>query len=143
LIILFYDDILIRSGQKQIFLTVNLKYEETECKIKIGGYLDLMRMVPIHFKKFHGIDFVVQVNNANVTEDTFDNLVNDGVDMIVVSLSLPFSDYTEIEQLEEYAHISGLDDNLQLPPLFNIPTDSMIPNDVYQEIEARLEVLDI
>mmetsp|Transcript_4471 Transcript_4471/g.6312 ORF Transcript_4471/g.6312 Transcript_4471/m.6312 type:complete len:114 (+) Transcript_4471:334-675(+) len=63
--------------------------------------------------------------------------------MIVVSLSLPFSDYTEIEQLEEYAHIAGIDDNLQLPPLFNIPTDSMIPNDVYQEIEARLEVLDI
>mmetsp|Transcript_4471 Transcript_4471/g.6313 ORF Transcript_4471/g.6313 Transcript_4471/m.6313 type:complete len:93 (+) Transcript_4471:45-323(+) len=61
----------VQTGQKQIFLTVNLKYEETECKIKIGGYLDLMRMVPIHFKKFHGIDFVVQVNNANVTEDTF------------------------------------------------------------------------
>eukprot|EP01035_Chromulina_nebulosa_P027118 gene27118-35619_t len=100
-------------------------------------------MVPIQFKKFHQTDFVVQVNNSNVTEDNFNTLVVNELEINVVSLSLPFSDYKEIDQLEEYAHIAGVDDNLELPPVFIIPNDSMIPDNVYQEIEARLEVLDL
>jgi hypothetical protein len=32
--------------------------------------------------------------------------------LIIVSLSLPFSDNNDIVQLEEYAHIGGLDDDL-------------------------------
>ena len=122
---------------------MNLKYEKKECKIKIGGYLDLLRMVPIQFKKFHQTDFVVQVDKSIVTEDNFDTLVDIGVEINVVSMSLPFSDYKEIEQLEDYAHIAGLDENIQLPPLFDIPLESTIPDNVYQEIEARLEVFDL
>ena len=56
----------------------------------------------------------------------------------------PISNYTDIiDQLEEYAQIAGLDDNLQLPPLFNIPPDSVIPTEVCREIDARLAVFDL
>ncbi len=124
-------------------MTLMLKYEKNECEIRIASFGDLMRMIPIQFKKFQNTDFVVQVKKVVVTEDTFSTLVVEGAEVTVVSLSLPFSDYKEVEQLEEYACIAGLDEDLQLPPSFEIPAQSEIPADVHREIEARLEVFDL
>ena len=72
-----------------------------------------------------------------MTDDNFNTLVVNEVEINVVSLSLPFSDYKEIDQLEEYAHIAGVDDNLELPPVFVIPNDSMIPQNGAQLVASR------
>jgi hypothetical protein len=71
-------------------------------------------------------------SSENLTEETFDSFVGNGVEINVLNLYLPFSEHTTaIDLIEDYAHITGLDDNLQLPPLFNIPSDSMIPDNMY------------
>ena len=100
-------------------------------------------IVPNQFKKFERTDFIVQVNNTTITEELFSTLVENGVEITIVSLSLPFSEYKEIDQLEDYAKITGLEDDLQLPATFDIPPDSSILNDVFREISARLEVFDL
>jgi len=109
----------------------------------LRAFEDLIRAVPVQFKKFQHIAFEVHVNKALVDADTFSTLVVTGTEVSVVSLSLPFSDYKDIEQLEEYAHIAVLDEDLQLPQLFKIPEESNIPAQVLGELEARLEVFDM
>jgi hypothetical protein len=102
-----------------------------------------LTIVPTQFKKFQCTDFIVQVNNTYITEELFSTLVENEVEISIVSLSLPFSEYNEIEQLEDYAKIAGLDCDLELPAKFVIPPDSLIPSDVFHEISARLEVFDL
>ena len=102
-----------------------------------------MTIIPTQFKKFQCTDFIVQVNNTNITEELFSTLVENEVEISIVSLSLPFSEYKEIEQLEDYAKIAGLDCKLVLPAHFVIPPDSFIPSDVFREVSARLEVFDL
>jgi hypothetical protein len=137
----FFSLFYFATGER--LLSVKLKFDESECQVKVGNFADLTRIVPIQFTKFQNTAFGIQVNKAIVSEDTFYDLVVTGAELIVVSLSLPFSDYKYIEQLEEYAHIAGLDEGLQLPSSFDIPEESMIPTDVHREFEARLEVFDL
>ena len=124
-------------------LTVKLKHENNVCQVNISNYKDLMKTVPILYNHFKHIDFAIQVNSAIVTDDSFNTYVETGTEVSIVSLSIPFSEYNNIEQLEEYAHITGVDEGLQLPPLYEIPKQSRIPIEVYNEIIARLEVFDL
>ena len=124
-------------------LTVKLKHENNVCQVNISNYKDLMKTVPILYNHFKHIDFAIQVNSAIVTEASFTTYIEAGTEVTIASLSIPFSEYNNIEQLEEYAHITGLDEGLQLPPLYDIPIQSNVPTEVYIEIIARLEVFDL
>ena len=76
-----------------------LKYEKSESHVIVGSYVELMRMVPIEFKKFENTDFVVQVNEeVDVSEGTFAVLVVPGIELNVVSLCLSFSEATLVSE---------------------------------------------
>ena len=74
-----------------------------------------MTIVPTQLKKFQCPDFIVQVNNTTITEELFCTLVENRVEISIVSVSLPFLEYKEIEQLKDYAKIAGLDCDHKLP----------------------------
>ena len=124
---------------------VNISYGKVERTIQVclREYNDLVVLVPQLFDKLANTDCELAVGSRVVSELNFSHLVVDGCTITVQSLSLPFSDYEVMEQVEEYAQICGLDDELQLPASFIIPEDNSVPIRVLQEIEARLEVFDL
>lgn len=101
-------------------------------------------IIPQLFDKLTFTDFDIVVDKICVSSHNFAQRVVSGCTLVVESLSLPFSDYKVMAQVEDYAHIAGLEVNmLHLPDPFLVPEDSAVPAAVVQELEARLEVFDV
>lgn len=101
-------------------------------------------IIPQLFDKLSFTDFDIVVDKIIVSSHNFAQRVVSGCTLVVESLSLPFSDYKEMAQVEDYAQIAGLEDEmLHLPDPFLVPEDSALSAAVVQELEARLEVFDL
>lgn len=122
---------------------INLSFGKFGHTINVRDFRDMTEIIPQLITKLAFTDFEAYVDGIVVTERNFFQLILADCTVVVESLSLPFSDYKEMAQVEEYAQISGLEEGLQLPDPFSIPVDSSVPANVVQELEARLEVFDL
>jgi hypothetical protein len=113
-------------------------------KANVRNYQGLVMIIPQLFDKLTFTDFDLVADKIIVSSHNFAQRVVSGCTLVVESLSLPFSDYNEMAQVEDYAHIAGLEDEmLHLLDPFLVPEDSAVPAPVVQELEARLEVFDL
>jgi hypothetical protein len=123
---------------------VNISYGKLKEKVLVRNYDDLVEIIPKLFDKLAFTDFEITLDKLILTDHNFAQRVISGCTIILESLSLPFSDYKEMAQVENYAQIAGLDDEiLSLPDQFLIPKESSVLAAVVQELEARLEVFDL
>lgn len=113
-------------------------------KANVRSYNDLVVIIPQLFDKFTFTDFEINVDKIIVSSENFAQRVVSGCTLVVESLSIPFSDYKDMKQVEGYAHIADLEDEmLHLPDPFLVPEDSPVPAVVVQELDARMEVFDL
>jgi hypothetical protein len=113
-------------------------------KTNVRNYQDLVVIIPQLFDMLTFTYFDIVVDKIIVSSHNFAQRIVSGCTLVVESLSLPFSAYNEMAQVEDYARIAGLEDEmLHLPDPFLVPEDSAVPAAVVQELEARLEVFDL